>query len=61
MSKKSPLVLPCPFTARVVVVVVVDVVVVDFGSWVSPPSLVERLKHARPDPAKSIRMIKEEI
>ena len=58
MSKKSPFVLPCPFIGGIVVVVVVVVVivavvvvvVVDFG-----------LKHARPDPAKSRRMIIEEI
>ena len=58
MSKKSPFVLPCPFIGGVdfvvvvvvVVVVIVVVVVVDF--W---------LKHARPDPAKSRRMIIEEI
>ena len=57
MSKKSPFVLPCPFIGGVdfvvvvvVVVVVIVVVVVDF--W---------LKHARPDPAKSRRIIIEEI
>ena len=56
MSKKSPFVLPCPFIGGSVVVfvvvaaVVVFVVVVDF--WP---------KHARPDPAKSRRMIIEEI
>ena len=58
MSKKSPFVLPCPFIGGVdfvvvvvvVVVVVIVIVVVDF--WP---------KHARPDPAKSRRMIIEEI
>ena len=59
MSKKSPFVLPCPFIGGVdfvvvvvvvVVVVIVVVVVVDF--W---------LKHARPDPLKSRRIIIEEI
>ena len=57
MSKKSPFVLSCPFIGGVdfvvvVVVVVVVIVVVVVGFW---------LKHARPDAAKSRRMVIEEI